>query len=100
MQQHLETYPEYYPENFKEIAHNLYVDNLVSGATTVKKAKHLKDDVVAVFKQGTFQLHKWHSNASELEAEQTPEAGARTLHKAAVGHAKGGRDCPPGVYLG
>ena len=90
VQQHLETYRDHYPESIKEIARSLYVDDLISGATTVDKAKRLKDDAVAVFKQGTFQLHKWHSNASELEAEQTPEAREQeTYAKQQLGTPKG-----------
>ena len=67
---------ERYPEIVREIEKSLYVDDLISGAPTSKKGKVIKSTSTSIFAEGTFELHKWHSNVKELEAaslEPVPE---------------------------
>ena len=45
----------------------MYVDDLVSGGETVKRAQQLKEDARVIFDDASFELRKWHSNAPELE---------------------------------
>ena len=51
-----------------EIQKSLYVDDLINGGPTVKAAEQVKKTSTEVFAQGGFTLHKWHSNAMELDA--------------------------------
>ena len=55
----------------EEIRKSLYVDDLVSRGETVEKVQQLKKTSTEIFNEATFQLHKWHSNAPALEAEET-----------------------------
>ena len=70
MIQHLlDSCRERYPEIVREIEKSLYVDVLISGAPTSKKAKVITLTSTSIFAEGTYELHKWHSNVRELEAE-------------------------------
>ena len=51
----------------REIRRSLYVDDLISGYTTVAQAKELRDGATEVFADAIFKLHKWNSNVKELE---------------------------------
>ena len=64
----LDSCRERYPEIVREIEKSLYVDGFTSGAPTSKKAKVIKSTSTSIFPEGTFELHKWHSNVNELEA--------------------------------
>lgn len=67
IKQHLKSWCDRLPVTVAEILRSLYVDDLISGGTTVVKAEQLKRDVVTIFGDGGFTLHKWHSNVPELE---------------------------------
>ena len=67
IEQHLESWSGKLPQSVAEILRSLYVDDLISGGPTVTKAKELKCDVVTIFSDAGFELHKWHSNVPELE---------------------------------
>ena len=58
-----------YPESVLEVRNSLYVDDLISGGSTVQEAKGLKCDAVEIFDEAKFKLHKWHSNVPELETD-------------------------------
>ena len=64
----LESCRQDYPDIVSEIERSLYVDDLISGGPTSKKAKEIKSASQNVFAKGTFELHKWHSNVKELES--------------------------------
>ncbi|XP_022778095.1 uncharacterized protein LOC111319613, partial [Stylophora pistillata] len=68
---HLCNWEEKEPEVVKKIRKELYVDDLISGAITVCKAREVKDKATGIFQNACFTLHKWHSNAPELEAAQS-----------------------------
>lgn len=54
-------------EDAKELRKSMYVDDLIGGKTAVAKLQTLKDRATEIFGNATFTLHKWHSNAPELE---------------------------------
>ena len=67
IEQHLKAWSHKLPQSVAEILRSLYVDDLISGDVTITKAKKLKTDAVEIFSDAGFHLHKWHSNAPELE---------------------------------
>ena len=69
IQQHLESWQTRLPECVREALRSLYVDDFISGAPTVPKAKELKCETTEIFADAKFVLHKWHSNEPELETE-------------------------------
>ena len=76
IQQHLESWRATYPESVQEMERAFYVDDLITGSTTVPKLKELQDNAIEVFAYASFKLHKWHSNVDELEpASDTPSEG-------------------------
>ena len=68
---HLSNWEKKEPEEVKKIRKELYVDDLISGSITVRKAREVKDKATVVFRDACFTLCKWHSNAPELEADQS-----------------------------
>ena len=71
IQQHLDGLEARYPKYVAEIRRSLYVDDLISGAPTIKEAHDLKRKAVEIFDDAKFILHKWHSNVSEIESVST-----------------------------
>ena len=67
LEQHLVGWSDKRPESLAEISRSLYVDDLISGAGNVPKAQGLKKNATEIFADAGFDLHKWHSNAPELE---------------------------------
>ena len=67
IQQHLNTYRDSAPKCVEEIEHGLYVDDLLLGGDTIEEARVMKTAAIEIFEKAHFQLHKWNSNASELE---------------------------------
>ena len=47
-----------------------YVDDLVTGGTSIQEAREKKEVSSEIFKQASFQLHKWQSNVEELEQNE------------------------------
>ena len=62
IEHHLGSWESRKPDVVPEIRRSLYVDNLISGSTTVAQAKELRDGATEVFADATFKLHKWNSN--------------------------------------
>ena len=83
IKQHLENCRKAYPEIVNEIERSLYFDDLINGGPTVEAARQVKETSTEIFAQGGFTLHKWHSNAAELDAVssnqncETPETYAK-----------------------
>ena len=71
IKEHLRSFQQKYPDLVAEIEKSLYVDDLISGANSTPKALELKSAAKEVFGDAGFQLHKWHSNAKAIEAENT-----------------------------
>ena len=72
IEMHFNNWEERKPELVAKIRKELYVDDLISGSTTVCKTRELKDKTKEIFQDACFNLHKWHSNVPELESEQSP----------------------------
>ena len=70
---HLELIEPRFPETVAEIRKSLYVDDLISGAPTtdIDEATKLKQDAIDIFDDARLRLHKWHSNAPELESDMS-----------------------------
>ena len=68
LKQHLESLKDKYPKEVSEIMKSLYVDDIITGGDAASQVCELKDVAVTVFREGVFQLNKWHSNVPELEA--------------------------------
>jgi hypothetical protein len=81
IEQHLAGWIDKRPESVAEISRSLYVDDLISGASDVGKCQDLKSDATEVFADASFELHKWHSNAPELEDQcANPENSEDTTY--------------------
>ncbi|XP_028393616.1 uncharacterized protein LOC114517961 [Dendronephthya gigantea] len=74
LDQHLELWERQYPEIVKEIREGLYVDDLMVGGASIDIVQEKKDTSIEVFQDASFTLHKWHSNARELEASGSSAA--------------------------
>lgn len=75
--QHLKNLQHIFPNEVEEIRRSLYVDDLISGGETVTDTQHLKQTSQSIFREGKFELHKWHSNVPSLE-EPTPLEETKT----------------------
>ena len=67
IEQHLSLWEERYPDIVAELRKSLYVDDLLTGGQTIAQAADRKEKAIEVFEDAKFTLHKWNSNASELE---------------------------------
>ena len=67
LEQHLEKYKHAYPDRINELKEGTYVDDINLGGNNVNEKRALKETAIEVFNHGKFELHKWHSNVSELE---------------------------------
>ena len=69
-----ETYP-HLAETVDIIRRSIYVDDLIAGDFEVMRLKKLKEDAIFIFKEASFELHKWYSNVRELEDVSPSEEG-------------------------
>ena len=80
---------ERYPKHATEIERELYVDDLVTGGTSVSEVRE-KEVSAKIFKEASFDLHKWQSNVSELEQdEQSVDNEETTFAKQQLGDKMG-----------
>ncbi|KAK3716737.1 hypothetical protein QZH41_006308 [Actinostola sp. cb2023] len=89
---HLSSWEEREPEVVRKVRRELYVDDLISGSTSVSKALELKEKATIIFQDAGFKLHKWHSNAQELVESAKSSADDDTYAKQQLGTPPGG-DC-------
>jgi len=89
IEQHLNNCKQNYPEEVKEIKQSLYVDDLITGGTTVSQVYQLKETAKTIFQQAQFELHKWHSNIPELEKTGPPVDTDQSYAKEHLGVKKG-----------
>lgn len=45
---------------------DLYVDDLLTGANTIEKARTLRDKIIALLAQGGFNIRQWASNDKRI----------------------------------
>ena len=89
IEMHLNHWEKKEPELVAKIRKEPYVDDLISGSTTVCKTRQLKNKTTAIFQDACFNLHKWHSNVPELELEQSPQEGEPSYAKQQLGVPQG-----------
>ncbi|XP_046863293.1 uncharacterized protein LOC124457043 [Xenia sp. Carnegie-2017] len=100
LEHHLETWKTKMPDIVEELKKSMYVDDLLSGGQTVDKAKERKRKSIDVFNDANFNLHKWNSNAHELEAdEEEKDDEEETLAKQQLG-TKSGESKVLGLEIG
>ena len=85
IEEHLSSSEGNHPAEVAEIRRSLYVDDVISGASTVEEAQHLKNVAVSVFGEANFELHKWHSNAAELETDRVEKDADQSYAKEQLG---------------
>ena len=85
LKRHLESLKERYPNEVAEIEKCLYVDDVITGGDTKEEVLDLKETTVAIFEEAKFELHKWHSNESVLEAKSEPDDGKQSYAKDQLG---------------
>ena len=66
MEHHLDTWEAHEPHVVAELRKSLYVDDLISGGTTVEQAK---EQAFEIIEDATFTLHKWQSSEPKLEGD-------------------------------
>ena len=86
------------PAEVKTLRKSMYIDDLISGKTTVAEALCLKKKVTNIFDDATFTLHKWHLNAPELEETDTNITEEKTFAKQQLGTADGGESSILGLH--
>ena len=85
IEMHLDAWKETHPEAVAEIQRSLYVDDVITGMNTVEETKKLMETTIGVFKDAQFILHKWHSNAAELEKSSASDEQQQTFAKEQLG---------------
>ena len=68
---HLVNWEEREPEIVAKLQRELCVDDLISGSTSVEKARELKGKASVIFEDAGSKLHKWHSNVQELKSDHS-----------------------------
>ena len=66
LRHHLQKYEEEEPEFVKKVKDSLYIDDLVSGTSTVEEAFDLFKRAKDRLRAGGFLMHKWKSNDNKL----------------------------------
>ncbi|GBL80695.1 hypothetical protein AVEN_225342-1 [Araneus ventricosus] len=61
------------------VSSDMYMDDLLTGAADIYSAKQLKEQLIALFRGGGMQLHKWSSNCKELLANSEVSDGDVSL---------------------
>ena len=67
IEQHLKVWEERESELVAQIRKSLSVDDVITGAPTVQQTQKQKEKATKIFSDAQFTLHKWKSNAAELE---------------------------------
>jgi len=63
---HCEKYQGKFPNLVQVVINNLYVDDLISGESTVQQAFELYKSARSMMASGGFNLRKWHTNSLDL----------------------------------
>ena len=67
---HLDTWSKTYPEEVEHLRRSMYVDDLLSGGSTVEQATRRKEICREILQDARFELHKWSSNVPQLEVDE------------------------------
>ena len=86
---HTDKYRKKCPEIVSEIQRSLFVDDLNSGADTVKDASELYNVSKRIFKDGGFKLRKFATNSAELRAKvEKEERGMKEIDDKSESYAE------------
>ena len=66
LRKHSENYRDSLREVIKAIEENIYIDDMVTGWSTLDEVKQINNSSVLIFQKGDFTVHQWSSNVSEL----------------------------------
>ena len=69
--QYLTVWEDKHSDIVEELCTAMYVDYLLIGGTPVNEVQRKTTIAKDIFEDGCFTLHKWRSNASQVEAETT-----------------------------
>ena len=64
---HLDHWAKSHPHEAEELRKSLYVDDIITGGTTVTEVQQKKDSVIEILQDGHFKPHKWASNDPSLD---------------------------------
>ena len=84
LQVHLQEYAQEFPNCVRELIEGTYVDDLNIGGDTVMETGAMKEQAKKILGEGSFELHKWHSNVKELESNLLKD-GETTYAKESLG---------------
>ncbi|XP_058817221.1 uncharacterized protein LOC131680524 [Topomyia yanbarensis] len=73
VQQLLESYRQQYPVAVEKAEKGIYIDDVLTGASSEAEAKMLREQLTEMFAAGGFHLRKWVSNCSDV-LDGVPEA--------------------------
>ncbi|XP_058817018.1 uncharacterized protein LOC131680314 [Topomyia yanbarensis] len=73
VQQLLESYRQQYPVAAEKAEKRIYIDDVLTGASSEAEAKMLREQLTDMFAAGGFHLRKWVSNCSDV-LDGLPEA--------------------------
>ncbi len=65
---HAEKYKSVYPEAFRAMVEDRYVDDVPTGGDTVAGVIRLKEDMIEMMSKGGFKFRKWMSSSAEVMA--------------------------------
>ncbi|GBN66637.1 hypothetical protein AVEN_209378-1 [Araneus ventricosus] len=68
-----------YPLAASAVSSDMYMDVILTGAADIYSAKQLKEQLIALFRGGGMQLHKWSSSCKELLANSEVSDGDVSL---------------------
>ncbi|XP_053619959.1 uncharacterized protein LOC128680687 [Plodia interpunctella] len=63
-----------YPKAKNILTSDIYIDDVISGSSTLTEARETKRQLIALFGLGSFELRKWISNRPELLSDLPAEA--------------------------
>ncbi|VEN38782.1 unnamed protein product [Callosobruchus maculatus] len=77
------------PEIAEIIRHDFYVDDLLTGTSSIEHAKAICNEIADILKSGCFELRKWYSNKPEiLESFRGSDVSCKVLEFAPNEQAK------------
>ena len=79
MNAHVNKYAETFPDATREILHNMYVDDCLTGADTDNSALKLQQEMLDIMMAVAFSLTKWASNSKLVIDGIDPNKRATSL---------------------
>lgn len=70
-----ETYKKEYPRAARALQSEVYVDDILTGADTVRELNDICDDLTTILGRAGMSLHKWCSNSNQLLRKRSNDGG-------------------------